>query len=108
MSAWWRISSAPLDLKFLAAPALANPIVMMPSCRSLTWAFWLSSSQENRRMVLTRSSTPGHSRRASTRVSPEDGSRAGACARLLPAGAEAGAAVGGAAGAWASPRRLDV
>ena len=88
MSACRSTSSAPLVLKFLAAPPLVNAIVRMPWCRSLTWAFWLSSSQENRRMVLTRSRMPGHRRRTSTSVSPVTGSREGGV------GAGSGGAVG--------------
>src|SRR3954447_12542999 len=92
--AWRRISSLPERAKLSRAPAFTSPSVRVWSSIEMTWAFWLSMIQANRRLVFTASSPSGHNRRMS--ANPMD-PPAGAPAAPAPAGAAAGAPAGASA-----------
>ena len=70
-------SSLPPRPKLSRAPALDMASSKVLSRSSVTWAFWLSRIQVNRRLPLTSSSTSGQSRRTSVTVSRASGGAGG-------------------------------
>ena len=75
----------------------------------MTWAFWLSMIQANRRLAFTASRISGHNRRTST--SPTDPEEAGTPAGAAAADAEAAgadaAAAAGTPAAGAEPAEME-
>ncbi len=69
IAAWRRISSLPPPRNESRAPAVLKPTVSVVASTPMTWAFWLSRIQVNRRIFLTWSSRSGQIRRTSVRDS---------------------------------------